>query len=103
MNENLTWDQLDHGDVHHLLSLECLNCALNQLTATTEMVKMPEKRRRELMQEAFETLARKGRKPCWPSALGVRYCSRLPLRRAARTWWTAGAMPTVGCLTPATA
>ena len=60
MNENLTWDQLDHGDVHHLLSLECLNCALNQLTATTEMVKMPEKRRRELMQEAFETLARKG-------------------------------------------
>ena len=42
MNENLTWDQLDHGDVHRLLSLECLNCALNQLTATTEMVKMPE-------------------------------------------------------------
>lgn len=60
MNENLTWDQLDHGDVHHLLSLECLNCALNQLISATELANMPEARRIALMQEAFETVAKKG-------------------------------------------
>lgn len=60
MNKNLTWDQLDHGDVHHLLSLECLNCALNQLISATELVNMPEAQRLALMQEAFELVARKG-------------------------------------------
>ena len=60
MNPELTWDQLDHGDVHQLLSLECLNCALNQLISATELVNMPEARRLELMQEAFELVARKG-------------------------------------------
>jgi len=60
MNENLTWDQLDHGDVHRLLSLDCLNCALNQLISATELVNMPEARRLALMQEAFATVARKG-------------------------------------------
>ena len=60
MNENLTWDQLDHGDVHHLLSLECLNCALNQLISATELVNMPEAQRLDLMQEAFEHVAKKG-------------------------------------------
>ena len=60
MNPNLTWDQLDHGDVHHLLSLECLNCALNQLISATELVNMPEAQRLELMQKAFEQVAEKG-------------------------------------------
>ena len=60
MNPSLTWDQLDHGDVHRLLSLDCLNCALNQLISATELVNMPEARRLALMQEAFATVARKG-------------------------------------------
>lgn len=60
MNPNLTWDQLDHGDVHRLLSLECLNCALNQLISATELVNMPEAQRLELMQKAFEHVAQKG-------------------------------------------
>ena len=60
MNPNLTWDQLDHGNVHRLLSLECLNCALNQLISATELVNMPEARRLELMQQAFELVAEKG-------------------------------------------
>ena len=57
---SLTWDQLDHGDVHQLLSLDCLNCAINQLISATELVNMPEDDRRELMNRAFETVARKG-------------------------------------------
>ena len=43
-----------------LLDLECVHCALNQLISTTELVGMPEKKRRELMQRAFEMLARNG-------------------------------------------
>lgn len=60
MHTQPTWDELDHGDVHQLLSLDCLHCALNQLIATTEMVKMPEKQRRELMQQALENMVKKG-------------------------------------------
>jgi len=60
MTDNRTWDQLDHGDVHQLLSLDCLNCALNQLIAATELVNMPEAQRWELMNEAFATVARRG-------------------------------------------
>lgn len=60
MNDMLTWDQLDHGDVHRLLSLECLNCALNQLISATELVGMPENQRLQLMQQAFETIAQNG-------------------------------------------
>ena len=43
-----------------LLGLECLHCALNQVIATTELVGMPENRRRELMQRTFEMIAEKG-------------------------------------------
>lgn len=60
MSDHRTWDQIDHGDVHRLLSLECLNCALNQLTSATELVAMPEEKRLQLMQQAFETVARNG-------------------------------------------
>ena len=43
-----------------LLGLECLHCALNQVIATTELVGMPEKQRKELMQRCVELIARKG-------------------------------------------
>ena len=43
-----------------LLDLQCVHCVLNQLISTTELVGMPEEKRRELMQRAFELLARNG-------------------------------------------
>ena len=43
-----------------LLGLECLNCALNQVTATTELLGMELPRRKKLMQQAVELIARKG-------------------------------------------
>ena len=43
-----------------LLGLECLHCALNQVIATTQLVGLPEDRRRALMQRAFEMIARGG-------------------------------------------
>ena len=43
-----------------LLDLECVHCVLNQLISTTKLAGVPEKRRRELMQRAFELLARNG-------------------------------------------
>lgn len=60
MNPNLAWDELPHDNPHELLNLDCLNCALNQLIAATELVHMPEVQRLQLMQEAFETVARNG-------------------------------------------
>ena len=43
-----------------LLGLECLHCALNQVISTTALAGMPEKKRKALMQRAFELIARKG-------------------------------------------
>ena len=43
-----------------LLGLECLNCALNQVTATTELLGMEMPRRKALMQQAVELIANKG-------------------------------------------
>ena len=43
-----------------LLGLECLNCALNQETATTELLGMELPRRKALMQQAVELIANKG-------------------------------------------
>ena len=43
-----------------LLGLECLNCALNQVTATTELLGMELPRRKALMQQAVELIAEKG-------------------------------------------
>lgn len=43
-----------------LLGLECMNCALNQVTATTELTGVDMPRRLEIMQEAVELLARRG-------------------------------------------
>lgn len=60
MMDNRTWDELDHGDVHRLLSLDCLNCAISQLINATEMAHMPEARRYELMNQALAILAEKG-------------------------------------------
>ena len=60
MSDHRTWDQLDHGDVHQLLSLDCLNCAISQLISATEIVNMPEAERRELMNQAFANVAQKG-------------------------------------------
>ena len=60
MNPNLTWDELKHDDLHELLSLDCLNCAINQLSAATDLAGIPYARRLELMQEAFETIAKHG-------------------------------------------
>jgi len=60
MNPELTWMELPHDDVHQLLSLDCLNCALNQLINATEIANMPEAKRLELTQQAFELVARKG-------------------------------------------
>ena len=60
MTDERTWDQLDHGDVHRLLSLDCLNCALNQLFAATELAGMPEEKRLQLTRQAFETIAKNG-------------------------------------------
>ena len=60
MNPKLTWDELPHDNNRELLSLDCLNCALNQLIAATDMAGIPYARRLELMQEAFELIARRG-------------------------------------------
>lgn len=60
MNPTLVWDELPHDDPNELLALECLKCALNQLISATELTHMSEARRLELMQEAFETVARNG-------------------------------------------
>ena len=60
MMDMRTWDQLDHGDVHHLLSLDCLNCAVSQLINATELVNMPEAQRHELMNQALALMAEKG-------------------------------------------
>jgi len=60
MNDTRTWDEIDHGDVHQLLSLDCLNCALNQLIGATEIAGMPEAKRIALMQQAFATVAQNG-------------------------------------------
>ncbi len=60
MNPKLTWDELPHDNPNELLNLDCLICALNQLIAATELVHMPEAQRLQLMQEAFETVARNG-------------------------------------------
>lgn len=46
--------------LNSLLGLECLNCALNQVTATTELLGMEMPRRKALMQQAVELIARKG-------------------------------------------
>ena len=42
-----------------LLGLECLNCALNQVTATTELLGMELPRRKALMLQAVELIANK--------------------------------------------
>ena len=60
MMDHRTWDQLDHGDVRQLLSLDCLNCAISQLINATELVRMPEARRHELMNQALAMMAEKG-------------------------------------------
>ena len=60
MNPSLTWDELPHDNPNELLNLDCLICALNQLISATELVHMPETQRLQLMQEAFETVARNG-------------------------------------------
>lgn len=54
------WSERPHDDLHRLLSLECLNCALNQVTSATELAGMPEENRLQLMQQVFEMLARRG-------------------------------------------
>ena len=46
--------------LNSLLGLECLNCALNQVTATTELLGMEMPRLKALMQQAVELIARKG-------------------------------------------
>ena len=40
-----------------LLGLECLNCALNQVTSTTELVGLPRAQRLEIMKAAIDHLA----------------------------------------------
>lgn len=60
MNAQPTWGELPHDDLHQLLSLDCLNCALSQLINATELVQMPEVQRLEITQQAFELVARKG-------------------------------------------
>ena len=60
MIDNRTWDQLDHADTHRLLSLDCLNCAINQLISVTELVHMPEQQRIALMEQGLRQLADKG-------------------------------------------
>lgn len=60
MNPSLTWDELSHDNIHELLNLDCLICALNQLISATELAHMPEAKRLELMQLAFETVAKNG-------------------------------------------
>lgn len=47
------------GEVR-LLGLECMNCVLNQVTATTELAGVDMPKRLEIMQEAVELLARRG-------------------------------------------
>ena len=55
-------EQTTHSSdpLNSLLGLECLNCALNQVTATTELLGMEMPRRKALMQQAVELIARKG-------------------------------------------
>ena len=60
MMDTRTWDQLDHGDLHQLLSLDCLICAMNQLISATEIANIPEMQRRELMNQAFALIAARG-------------------------------------------
>lgn len=48
------------GSPEPLLGLECLNCALAQVTSAAEMTNMPRARRLELMREAMELLLSRG-------------------------------------------
>ena len=49
-----------NGAPEPLLGLECMNCAINQVVSTAEIARLPRERGLELMQRAFELLARGG-------------------------------------------